>query len=398
MSVLDVLRQGASIAGAGYKGYAEDQDTNVREALASAKAQQEAERNRVLNLLTQKEIARQNPGDAGFPQYKAAEIATTAPATTAANVADITATAQPKANAALTEFNTLEPAKRTAAVATQGALLPGEVSKAGQVAAATAANTPATNVITSGTNDEGKNVIVTGKNKGNPDLKVTGIGKPETGGLGGLTRGLGPGGVIGAGSGLASIEEMDKANPNMKKFEQGLLGNVPTSQLGALDRFRSKLAEDIRTHGMISAATATEAERELALTNPALATYGRNLKQWVIGDLNTSRGATDERQRLDMAVSGLAIPLSSMSPADRATYLNQTWEGRDARLAGLKRGGAAASAILDRVAGQAGGGRGATPGGGGSSSGSPQQQLWDAAVKLHGEAKVLKEYGPRPPE
>ncbi len=46
----------------------------------------------------------------------------------------------------------------------------------------------------------------------------------------------------------------------------------------------------------------------------------------------------------------------------------------------------------------------APPGAGGragqhtpATTASPAQALWDAAVKLHGEAKVLQEYGPRPP-
>jgi hypothetical protein len=33
---------------------------------------------------------------------------------------------------------------------------------------------------------------------------------------------------------------------------------------------------------------------------------------------------------------------------------------------------------------------------GGSQAASKEQQLWDAAVKLHGKVKVEAEYGPRP--
>lgn len=84
MGVLEVVRGVlpglATAAGQGYAGYAADEQTKAKDVLAQAKAAQEAERNRVLNLLTQKEIARQNPGDAGYGQYKAGEIAATAPA------------------------------------------------------------------------------------------------------------------------------------------------------------------------------------------------------------------------------------------------------------------------------------------------------------------------------
>jgi hypothetical protein len=147
---------------------------------------------------------------------------------------------------------------------------------------------------------------------------------------------------------------MQAANPNLKAFEKGFLADDPKtqSQLNALDRFRQRLAGDLATHGLITAATASEAERELAQTNPDLVVYGRNLKQWIVSDLNLSRSATDKRGALDMEVSGLSIPLSSMPAAQRASYINQIWEARDARLSGLQTAANTAQVMLDRVTGK----------------------------------------------
>lgn len=52
MGVLDVLRGAATVAGQGYAGYAVDEKNSVAQALAQAKASQDAERNRVLNLVS----------------------------------------------------------------------------------------------------------------------------------------------------------------------------------------------------------------------------------------------------------------------------------------------------------------------------------------------------------
>ncbi len=196
---------------------------------------------------------------------------------------------------------------------------------------------------------------------------------------GGGTRGFGQGGVFGAGSGIGSVNEMKAANPNLKTYEKQFIGNLPTASLTAVDRFRQRLADDIKVNGFISAAKATEAERELAAYNPDLVVYGRNLAQWVISDLNLSRGSTDERQRLDFHVSGLSTPLSSMPPAQREVFLTQMWEARDGRLDGLSRAAAAATKMLGKISGEAG----ATDGGGKtatSSAGKPSISSAEAAA------------------
>lgn len=174
------------------------------------------------------------------------------------------------------------------------------------------------------------------------------------------TRGFGQGGVFGAGSGVGSVNEMTSANPNLKTYEKTFLGDVPTGSLTAIDRFRQRIADDLKVNGFISAAKATEAERELAAYNPDLVVYGRNLAQWIISDLNLSRGATDERQRLDFHVSGLGTPMSSMPKQQRETFINQMWEARDGRLAGLQQASKAATKMLEKIHGQGGGAAGGT--------------------------------------
>jgi hypothetical protein len=147
---------------------------------------------------------------------------------------------------------------------------------------------------------------------------------------------------------------MQAANPNLKAFEKGFIADGPqtASQLGALDRFRQRLANDLATHGLITDAESSEAERELAATNPELVVYGRNLKQWIVSDLNLSRNATDKRGALDMEVSGLSMPLSSMPLPQRQAYVHQIWEARDARLKGLQTAAQTAQVMLDRVTGK----------------------------------------------
>lgn len=66
MSVLSVLSGLATTAGKGFEGYALDRQTDVKNAMAQANAAREAERARMLNLLTQRDIATPRLGDPGY--------------------------------------------------------------------------------------------------------------------------------------------------------------------------------------------------------------------------------------------------------------------------------------------------------------------------------------------
>lgn len=70
MGVLDVLSGAAKVGAGGFAGYADDKRNNLASALTQRKADQEAERQRVLNLLTQRDIATPRLGE---PEYAAAQ-------------------------------------------------------------------------------------------------------------------------------------------------------------------------------------------------------------------------------------------------------------------------------------------------------------------------------------
>lgn len=66
MGVLDVLSGAATVLGKGFEGYGVDRQIRVKEALAQRQAEREAERDRVLNALTQRQIAEPRLGE---PEY-----------------------------------------------------------------------------------------------------------------------------------------------------------------------------------------------------------------------------------------------------------------------------------------------------------------------------------------
>jgi hypothetical protein len=72
VSVLDVVRGLAQVGGAGFGGYAEDQQTKVRNTLAQQQAQRDAERDKVLNALTGAQTRKiEAPAPAPEPIYDA---------------------------------------------------------------------------------------------------------------------------------------------------------------------------------------------------------------------------------------------------------------------------------------------------------------------------------------
>lgn len=73
MSVLGVLGKTAGVLGRGFEGYAADEQTQVKNALAAQNAQREAERNRVLNLMTMREVNTPRLGDTEYAAAKAQE-------------------------------------------------------------------------------------------------------------------------------------------------------------------------------------------------------------------------------------------------------------------------------------------------------------------------------------
>lgn len=213
----------------------------------------------------------------------------------------------------------------------------------------------------------------------------------RAGGAGGA-GGFGSGGLPAAGRAIASIGSMGVASAAMKDYEQQVLAGK--AKFDGLDQFQARLAGHFDKNGVVDDAVFSAAVADLNKRNPDLANYLQNEYLWALEDSNLSGRPSDFRTKMDTFVS-------SMKANPSQKVMESIWAGRDARLQGYQKVVPAIQARLDRIAGTASSGSGDTDastatGGRGGGGSTHEQQLWDAAVKKHGRAKVLKEYGPRP--
>lgn len=315
MGVLDIVSGLANAAGQGFGGYSTDQQLGVKKALEDAKAAQEAERNRVLNLLTQKEIARQSPGDAGYGAYKADEIKTTAPAETTAKVNDINATAQPMAHAAaLKDFAENAPL----------------VARAGETAMA---GVPAHNAETLFSSQHPapafKDFQDVDPATNQPRTRIL---DTHTGGI--TTEGGGKAG----GAGAQNAPQMAAAKAN---FE---------TAIKTMDDYEAKLARGEATYGPFDAAKGAVGSSEQAQTakgllgpvesfvsnaagsslrgdNPDLAEYLKAKKFLAEAALNTHKRPNQTQYEIEQELSGIG-PMSDFTSADAKKQIAQSAERR----------------------------------------------------------------------
>lgn len=283
MGVLDVLSGLATAAGKGYEGYANDQAQGVKDALAQQKADADAKRNALLNLISQRDLARLAPGDPGYGTYKAKEIGTTSPATAAAEadkaraliqpgVEKINADAQPTANAKALEAGAVSPITTQTAVNTARGIAPIRTAQA----IATAKGT-----------SEFAAPIATQDDPGNPASPVTYKTRSEA-----LGTGKAPGAGGGAGrtmSGsaqaqqarmMAAVSEARLADTRMRTFEDGLLapsGTAAHADISPLQQAGGTLMTNLSgAHGALGALTQAGTEAALNANSPAYAQYLRD--------------------------------------------------------------------------------------------------------------------------
>lgn len=93
MGVLDVLSGAATVVGRGVEGLGVDKQIRLADALARRKAEDEAERTRVLNVLTQRQIAEPQLGDPGYATARGEVAGAEATAQVPARIATETALA-----------------------------------------------------------------------------------------------------------------------------------------------------------------------------------------------------------------------------------------------------------------------------------------------------------------
>lgn len=173
-------------------------------------------------------------------------------------------------------------------------------------------------------------------------------------------RGFGQGGPFGAASGLGSVNEMEVTIPAMEEIEQrmGPGGQIPNT---GWDQFRRMLIEGGKANaGFLDRATAAAAVANLATVNPELADYGALVANWVVADLNLTRGSTDERGRQDIISSSvLLMPTGNMSREAWQRHIGILARNRRARFEGLARARPGVEAMLENLGRM--GNRGATP-------------------------------------
>ncbi len=207
---------------------------------------------------------------------------------------------------------------------------------------------------------------------------------PSGGGLGG--GGFGAGGIGGAGRTIAAINGLHQANDQMTPYEEAVRNK--SASFDGLDYFKTQMGRMYDAKGIVDPAIHSAVMAQLGAQNPALANYLQNGEMWALEESSIPGSRpSDFRTKLDAFVS-------SLKPNASDQMINSVQRGRTTRLEGYDQSVPALKASLARVAGTPVQPGNAPP----SSTKRTPQQAWDEAVKLYGEARVLKEFGPRPPE
>lgn len=356
MGVLDVIRGAATVAGQGYGGYALDQKNSVAQALAQSKAAQEAERNKVLNALTQRQIAKPQLGDPNFAQVSG-------------EVAGAEAGARTRA-------------ETPALVDRMKLTMPLDVQKAGQIAAVQAPIAEATHAANRKTDIA------------NPLPVAPNFSAQTVGGTDGQpakvvtydTHSGKAGPVIGDAKPSASTAKLTEPQEKSYLFYNLMKHSEPeiTATLASRNVRPAAITAYLNSGPVDALAYAALNNDEQKLI--------RGMRDFSAGVLRKESGAAithdelkDTFARFFPAFGEQAGPgsVSEAKAAARQNYLH-TME---------QEAGPAIDYYGRRSSGQPGGGSAPSH----VTGGSREQQLWDAAVAKHGEAKVLQEFGPRPP-
>lgn len=174
---------------------------------------------------------------------------------------------------------------------------------------------------------------------------------------GGMTGGMGSGGLGGLAKTSSAITEMDQANQMLTPFE-----NAPGRNITGLDYFTGLRAKMYDAHGVVDQATHAAAFAQLNKTNPDLANYLRAAEMWALADGAVSGKTSDFRTKLDGFVSAIG-------PNAGAAQIKNTQTARATRLAELQKFQPAMEAAAQRFVPQ-GGGRGGAPQPAGASTGN----------------------------
>lgn len=208
---------------------------------------------------------------------------------------------------------------------------------------------------------------------------------------GGMTGGMGSGGIGGLARTASAITELDQAHQNMTPFEEQVRNK--SANYTGLDYFTGMRGKMYDSHGVVDQATHAAAFAQLNKVNPDLANYLRAAEMWALADGGISGRTSDFRTKLDGFVSAIG-------PNAGGTQIDNTQRGRVTRLAELHKFQPAMEAAAQRFVTPPGGGRGAAPAGDidlSKPNATPLQAKWDAAAAhLKAQGKPLDVIGPRP--
>lgn len=173
----------------------------------------------------------------------------------------------------------------------------------------------------------------------------------------------------------AAVGEMNNAHNGMAEFEKSLADG--TRKISAPAQLLQRVGNAFTHDDPLSQLTQSGALSALNASDPLLARYIRRGLSFAEGESMISQRPSDFRTKmaafLSTAASGASPEMIHDIQSRRTSILNP---------------------LNETVMPGAGSRTGNAPT---SSRPSPAQTLWDAAVKLHGQTKVLAEYGPRPP-
>jgi hypothetical protein len=210
---------------------------------------------------------------------------------------------------------------------------------------------------------------------------------------GGMTGGMGSGGIGGLARQASAITEMDQANDMLTPFEQAVRGG--TANYTGLDYFTGLRGKMYDAHGVVDQATHAAAFAHLNQVNPGLANYLRAAELWALADGTISGRTSDFRTKLDGFVSAIG-------PNAGTAQIDNTQKARKTRLDELHKFKPAMEGAASRFIQPGAGGSSGSGGNINLNAPSPLRQKYDAAashLRAQGksDADILKAIG-QPPE
>lgn len=369
MGVLDVLARTAGVAGAGLQGYGEDQQLKIKEALAQAKEQREAQSAAILDLLHKREAGTLRLGDPGYADAQGSVAGAEANARVPAAVTEAQLLAPIHTGEAIATAQGVSPIHTQEAVNTARGVAPIHIGEHETERQFDVTHPETSYTFLPGANDETGNPTILAGNSRTGQLTPTGQhGKAP------VTRIESATNTAAKARLKAAISEMNNANTGMEDFESKLKsGQINISGVSQLlGRAANAFTHDDPLSQTIQATTLTT----LNHTNPDLARYIRRALSFAEAESMISQRPSDFRTKM-------AAFLSAASSGASPDMISDIQSRRHSILTPLNQ------VNMEEPTGPAG-----------STSVAPTraQQLWDAAVAKHGQATVLKEYGPRPNE